>query len=121
MSSNEAAMQDLTDKMDSDRLEKDVSAMKHDISNLAQQLSDALDTIAGSAQKQARRSYKQARSSADSVVTDFGKHGSAALNQARDAAATLGDTLEDAVQQRPLAAVGLAVGLGVLIGMTWRR
>jgi len=33
----------------------------------------------------------------------------------------LGNSLEDAVQQRPLAAVGLAVGLGLLIGMTWRR
>jgi len=95
--------------------------MRSDPSNLTDQLTDTLDTLAGSAQKQARGLYKQARSSADSVVSDLGKHGSAALEQARGAAATLGNSLEDAVQQRPLAAVGLAVGLGLLIGMTWRR
>jgi ElaB/YqjD/DUF883 family membrane-anchored ribosome-binding protein len=117
----EAAMKDLTDEASNDRLQKDVDAMKHDMSNLADQVTDALDAFAGSAQKQARRGYKQARSNADSVISDLGKHGNAALEQARDAAATLGDTLEDAVQQRPLAAVGLALGLGLLIGMTWRR
>ena len=44
-----------------------------------------------------------------------------ALDAAQDAAATLEDTLEDAIQQRPIAAVGLALGLGFLIGVTWRR
>jgi len=117
----EAAMKDLTGEASNDRLHKDLDAMKHDMSNLADQVTDALDAFAGSAQKQARRGYKQARSNVDSVVSDLGKHGNAALEQARDAAATLGDTLEDAVQQRPLAAVGLALGLGLLIGMTWRR
>jgi ElaB/YqjD/DUF883 family membrane-anchored ribosome-binding protein len=120
-SEGEVAMKDLTDKANDDRLQKDVDAMKHDISNLADQVTDALDAFAGSAQKQARGGYKQARSNVDSVLSDLGKHGNAALEQARDAAATLGDTLEDAVQQRPLAAVGLALGLGLLIGMTWRR
>ena len=117
----EAVMKDLTDEAGNDRLQKDVDAMKHDISNLADQVTDALDAFAGSAQKQAGRGYKQARSNVESVVSDLGKHGNAALEQARDAATTLGDTLEDAVQQRPLATVGLALGLGLLIGMTWRR
>jgi ElaB/YqjD/DUF883 family membrane-anchored ribosome-binding protein len=120
-SEGEAAMKDLTDEANNDGLQKDMEAMKHDVSNLADQVTDALDTLAGSAQKQARRGYQQARSNVDSVVSDLGKHGNAALQQARDAAATLGDTLEDAIQQRPIAAVGLALGLGLLIGMTWRR
>jgi ElaB/YqjD/DUF883 family membrane-anchored ribosome-binding protein len=120
-SEGEAAMKDLTDEANNDGLQKDMDAMKHDISNLADQVTDALDTLVGSAQKQARRGYKQARSNVDSVVSDLGEHGNAALQQARDAAATLGDTLEDAIQQRPIAAVGLALGLGLLIGMTWRR
>jgi ElaB/YqjD/DUF883 family membrane-anchored ribosome-binding protein len=117
----EAAMKDLTDKANYDRLQKDVDAVKNDISSLADQITDALNGLAGTAQKQARRGYKQARSNVDSVVSDLGKHGNAALEQAQDAAATLGDSLEDAVQQRPLAAVGLALGLGFLIGVTWRR
>ena len=36
-------------------------------------------------------------------------------------AAAIEETLEDAITERPLAAIGLAVGLGFLIGVTWRR
>ena len=43
------------------------------------------------------------------------------MDAAQDAANTIEETLEDAVAQRPLAAIGLAVGLGFLIGVTWRR
>ncbi len=31
------------------------------------------------------------------------------------------ETLEDAITQRPLATVGLALGIGFLIGVAWRR
>lgn len=54
-------------------------------------------------------------------MSDMNERGNAALEAAQDAAATLEDTLEDAIHQRPIAAIGLAVGLGFLIGVTWRR
>jgi hypothetical protein len=31
------------------------------------------------------------------------------------------ESLEEAIAQRPLATVGLALGIGFLIGATWRR
>ena len=114
----EAAM---TDKINYDRLQKDVDAVKNDISNLAEQITSALNSLAGSAQKQARRGYKQARTSVDGIVSDLSQQGNAALDAAQDAATTVSESLEDAVQQRPLAAMGLAIGLGFLIGVTWRR
>jgi ElaB/YqjD/DUF883 family membrane-anchored ribosome-binding protein len=43
------------------------------------------------------------------------------MEAAQDAASSIEETLEDAIQQRPIAAVGLAIGLGFLIGVTWRR
>jgi len=95
--------------------------VKDDISKLAEQLSDALDTFTSTARKQTRRGYKQARSNIDSMMSDATEKGSAAMAAAQDAAATLEDTVEDAIVQRPLAAVGLAIGLGFLIGVTWRR
>lgn len=114
----EAAM---SDKVNYDRLQKDVDAVKNDISSLADQISDALNALAGSARSQARQGYKQARTNVDSLMSDLGHQGAAALESAQDAASTLGESLEDAVQQRPLASVGLALGLGLLIGVTWRR
>jgi ElaB/YqjD/DUF883 family membrane-anchored ribosome-binding protein len=117
----EAVMKDLNDKANYDRLQKDVDAVKNDILTLADQITDALNSLAGTAQDQARRGYKRARSNVDSVVSDLGRQGGEAFESAQDAASTLTDSLEDAVQHRPLAAVGLALGLGFLIGVTWRR
>lgn len=120
-SNEEGVMKNMTDKATYDRLQKDMEAVKSEISALTEQLSDALNAFTGSAQKQARKSYKQARAGVDSLVDDATKKGSAALEAAQDAAATLEDTIEDAIIQRPLATVGLAIGLGFLIGVTWRR
>jgi ElaB/YqjD/DUF883 family membrane-anchored ribosome-binding protein len=117
----EDAMKNMTDKATYERLQKDVDAVKNDISALADQISDVLEAFKGDARKQAKRTYKQARANVDSVMSDVGKRGSDALDAAQDYAGTLEESLEDAITQRPLAAVGLAVGLGFLIGVTWRR
>lgn len=117
----EDAMKSMTDKATYERLQKDVDAVKNDISALADQISDVLEAFKGDARKQAKRAYRQARSEVDSVMSDVGKRGSEALDAAQEYAGTLEESLEDAITQRPLAAVGLAVGLGFLIGVTWRR
>ncbi len=117
----EDAMKNMTDKATYERLQKDFDAVKNDISALADQLSDLIEAFKGDARKQAKRTYKQARANAESVMSDVGKRGSEALDAAQDYAGTLEESLEDAITQRPLAAVGLAVGLGFLIGVTWRR
>lgn len=117
----EDAMRNMTDKATSERLKKDIDAVKNDISALADQISDVIEAFKGDARKQAKRTYKQARSNVDSMMSDVSKHGSEALDAAQDYASTLEESLEDAITQRPLAAVGLAVGLGFLIGVTWRR
>jgi ElaB/YqjD/DUF883 family membrane-anchored ribosome-binding protein len=121
MSSSEEVINNMTDNAIYEPLQKDVEAVKNAISALTNQVSDALNTFAGTAEKQARRGYKQARSNVDAAVSDFTKRGGAALDAAHEAANTLEESLEDAIQRRPLATVGLAIGLGFLIGATWRR
>ena len=117
----ENGIRNLADKATYERLEKDVAAVKNDISTLTEQITDALNTFAGTARKQARQGYKQARANVDSVMSDAQDRGSAALDAAQDAAYSIEETLEDVIQQRPLATVGIALGLGFLIGVTWRR
>jgi ElaB/YqjD/DUF883 family membrane-anchored ribosome-binding protein len=111
----------MTDQATYERLQKDVEAVKNDIGDLAEQITDALNTIAGTARKQARQGYKQARANVDQVVGDLSDRSSAMFNAAQDAAASVEETLEDVIAERPLATVGLALGLGFLIGLTWRR
>ena len=117
----EAAVKNLTDKANYERLQKDVTAVKNDIAALTDQITDALNSFAGTATKQARRGYKQARANAESAVDDMSERGSAMMDAAHDAASSIEETLEDVITQRPLATVGIAIGLGFLIGATWRR
>jgi ElaB/YqjD/DUF883 family membrane-anchored ribosome-binding protein len=117
----EFGIKNLTDKATYERLEKDVAAVKNDISALTEQITDALNSFAGTAGKQARSGYKQARANVDSAVDDLSERGSAAMDAAQDAASSIEETLEDLIHERPLATVGLALGLGFLIGAAWRR
>ncbi len=117
----EIGMRNMTDKATYERLEKDVAAVKNDISALTDQITEALNSFAGTAGKQARRGYKQARANVDSAVDDMSERGSAMMGAAQDAAISIEESLEDVIAQRPLATVGLALGLGFLIGVTWRR
>jgi len=106
---------------DYERLEKDVTAVKNDIAALTDQITDVLNSFAGTATKQARRGYKQARANTEATMDDVSERGSAMMDAAQDAASSIEETLEDIITQRPLATVGLAIGLGFLIGATWRR
>ena len=117
----EIGMRNMTDKATYERLEKDVTAVKNDISALTDHITDALNSFAGTAKKQARRGYKQARANADSAMDDMSERGGAMMEAAQDAAYSIEESLEDVISQRPLATVGLALGLGFLIGVTWRR
>ena len=92
-------------------LERDLLAVKNDIESLTVQITEALNALFGSTRKQAKSGSKQAGAKVDSRI-------SGALDPS-DAA--IEETLKDVITGRPLAAVGIALGLGFLIGMTWRR
>jgi ElaB/YqjD/DUF883 family membrane-anchored ribosome-binding protein len=117
----DAAMRDLTDRANYERLEKDVNTVKNDIAALTDQITDALNAFAGQANKQARRGYRQARANMDSTMDDMSERGGAMMDAAHDAASSIEESLEDVIAQRPLATVGLALGVGFLIGAIWRR
>ncbi|MCK1746243.1 DUF883 domain-containing protein [Bradyrhizobium sp. 139] len=117
----ETGLRDWPDNATRERLEKDVATVKSDIAALTDQITDALNTFANSTGKQARRGYRQARENVDSAIDDMSDRSSAMMGAAQDAYGSIEETLEDAITQRPLATVGLALGIGFLIGAAWRR
>jgi ElaB/YqjD/DUF883 family membrane-anchored ribosome-binding protein len=121
MTDGESAVKNLKDKATFERLEKDVTAVKTDIAALTDQITDAINSFAGAASKQARRGYKQARANAEQSMDDMSERGGAMMGAAQDAAHSIEESLEDVITQRPLATVGLALGLGFLAGAIWRR
>jgi len=102
------------------RLEKDLTAVKSDIADLSQQLSDAVNALGVVAQSRARRGLRNARANVESVVSDASDRAGAIANAAQDAASSVGDTLADVIEERPVATLAFALGLGFLIGVTWR-
>ncbi len=103
------------------RLEKEMADMRSAIGGLSDQISDAASDIGAVAQEQARRGLKHARSNMGSMVSDASDRLGVVANTAQSQASSLGDTLEDAIQERPLATLALAIGLGFLAGVVWRR
>jgi ElaB/YqjD/DUF883 family membrane-anchored ribosome-binding protein len=121
VSPEESGMASEADKSLSERFEKDLAAVKKDITQLSERIADTLNAVSGEATKQARRGYRQARRNVDAALSDAQERGRAAMEAAQDAAASIEETLEDAIRERPVAAIAMAVGLGFLIGVTWRR
>ena len=103
------------------RLEKEMANMRDAIGGLSDQISDAASDIGAVAQEQARRGMKHARANMGSMVNDASDRLGVVANRAQSQASSLGDSLEDAVQERPLATLALAIGLGFLAGVIWRR
>jgi ElaB/YqjD/DUF883 family membrane-anchored ribosome-binding protein len=85
------------------RLKKDLVAVKNDIAHLSRQIADAVNALAAVAQNQGRR-LRHARA-----------------DVAKDAASSIADTLTEAIQERPVAAVALATAVGFVMGVAWRR
>jgi hypothetical protein len=87
--------------------------MRDAIGGLSNQMSDAASDIGSVAQEQARRGLNHARSNMGSMVNDASDRLGVVANRAQSAqseASSLGDTLEDAIQERPLATLALALG-----------
>jgi ElaB/YqjD/DUF883 family membrane-anchored ribosome-binding protein len=113
------AAQSAADDRDYARLEKDLTAVKNDIAHLSQQISEAVNALGAVTQGQAWRGLRNARANVDSVMADASDRAGAVANAAQDAASSVGDTLADAIQERPVATLALALGLGFLIGVAW--
>jgi ElaB/YqjD/DUF883 family membrane-anchored ribosome-binding protein len=119
------AMKDFADSVAADpnyaRLEKDIQAVKNDIVHLSSQISDAVTALSGIAQTQTRRGVRRARSNVNALMSDASDRASTVASAAQDTASSIGESVADAIEDRPLATVAIAMGLGFLIGVTWRR
>ena len=103
------------------RLEKEMATMKNAIGGLSDQIADAATDIGAAAQEQAKRGLRHARANMGSMAADASDRLGVVAGAAQSQASSLADTLEDAVRERPLSTVALALGLGFLIGAIWRR
>jgi ElaB/YqjD/DUF883 family membrane-anchored ribosome-binding protein len=64
---------------------------------------------------------RDTRSSIDAAMADVGERAEDALQRARDVGDKLADGFAEAVHERPLVTLALAVGVGFVLGTAWRR
>jgi ElaB/YqjD/DUF883 family membrane-anchored ribosome-binding protein len=103
------------------QLEVEILAVKKDVSRVGQQVAEALGKVATVTQKQANGGYRDARNGINSIVSGVSDRSSIVVDAVHEAATSIEDTLEDAIQARPFASFALAFGLGVLVGTRRRR
>jgi ElaB/YqjD/DUF883 family membrane-anchored ribosome-binding protein len=116
----EAKMNDVA-KDAAQRVEKDLTAVKNEIARLSQQIADAVNALAAAAQNRGRQSLRQARADVDSAVSGASDRAGFVASAAKDTASLISDTLASVIQDRPVAAVALALGVGFVMGVAWRR
>lgn len=90
-----------------DSLQEDLTAMRDDVGKLGQQVVDLLSAKGGDAYKRAKKNFDAKTGEAADAVRDV-----------RD---TFADAIEESVQERPYATLAIALGVGFVIGATWRR
>jgi ElaB/YqjD/DUF883 family membrane-anchored ribosome-binding protein len=102
------------------RLEKEMIAVKGAIGALSEQ-GDAAADVGAVAQDEAKRGLKHVSSHVDSINADASGRAGAVAKTPQIEASSLGDTLEEIIRERPLPMAAIALGLGFLVGVTWRR
>jgi ElaB/YqjD/DUF883 family membrane-anchored ribosome-binding protein len=90
-----------------ENLQEDLTAMRDDVGKLSQQVVDLLSAKGGAAYKSAKKSFDAKTGEAADAVREV-----------RD---TFANAIEDSVQERPYATLAIALGIGFVIGATWRR
>ncbi len=88
-------------------LQEGFSAMRDDVSKLSQQVVDLL-------QAKGNATYKRAKKNFDETTGE-------AADAMRDVRDSFAGAVEESVQERPLATLAMAVGLGFVLGAIWRR
>jgi ElaB/YqjD/DUF883 family membrane-anchored ribosome-binding protein len=104
-----------------DDIHRELKVIRDDIARLADQISALLSSGGNDAIREVKAQIDRFRDRLDDVLSDASAKGLDAIGGLRDSADTLLDSMEDAVRKRPISTLGVALGVGFLFGVTWRR
>jgi ElaB/YqjD/DUF883 family membrane-anchored ribosome-binding protein len=99
-------------------VQQDLQALREDLGVLAEEVNGLMSSTGNQALDEVKDRISRIRSGLDDVMSDAGARGRDAL---RDASENLSSALEQQVKERPLATLAIALGLGFILGATWRK
>lgn len=94
--------------------QKDLQVLRDDLARLADQVRNIV-TGKGNA------AWQRAKTTADSVMSDAQAKGQEAASAIGDVSSHFADAIDESIKNRPYTTLALAVGLGFLLGTSWRR
>jgi ElaB/YqjD/DUF883 family membrane-anchored ribosome-binding protein len=100
---------------------EDLQRLRADIVRLAEDVGSSLTLTGDDALSEVKAQMRQIKDSMDATISDFGERGRGATEVVRGVTHDLAETVEESVRTRPLTVLAIAIGLGVLFGMTLRR
>jgi ElaB/YqjD/DUF883 family membrane-anchored ribosome-binding protein len=99
-------------------VQQDLQALRDDLGTLAEEVASLMSSTGNQALDEVKDRIRRIRSSLDDVMSDAGARGRDAL---RDVGENVSTAIEEHVKERPLTTLALAVGLGFILGATWRK
>jgi ElaB/YqjD/DUF883 family membrane-anchored ribosome-binding protein len=99
----------------------DLSQLKSDLAKLAASVATLVEHQGQSAAESVKGRVRAAAATAEGAAARVAEEGRLAYDNTRAAVASAGDDLSRMVERNPIAALGIALGVGLIIGMMSRR
>jgi ElaB/YqjD/DUF883 family membrane-anchored ribosome-binding protein len=99
----------------------DLQRLRADIVRLAEDVGSSLTITSNDALSEVKTQIGRIKGSIDAIISDVGEKGQEATEVVRDVTHDFTETVEESVRARPLTALAVAIGVGVLFGMALRR
>jgi len=99
-------------------VQQDLQALREDLGTLAEEVAGLMSSSGGQALDEVKDRIRRIRTSLDDLVSDAGTRGRDALREAGD---TVSTAIEESLKERPITTLALAVGIGFLLGASWRK
>ena len=96
-------------------------ATKNEVARLSAQIAAAVTTLGEIAKTGQTRLGREARHNVNALVPAASDRAGVVADAAQEAAGSIEDALAGAIQDRPFTMVSVALGVGFLTGVAWRR
>jgi len=99
-------------------IQADLEALRDDVTRLASQIADIFADKGAAAWG---RTAANLKSNVEDVMSDVGAKGQEAVDAVREVGDNMIGAIDESLKTRPYTTLALAVGIGFLLGATWRR
>jgi ElaB/YqjD/DUF883 family membrane-anchored ribosome-binding protein len=104
-----------------DDLRDDLQSLREDIARLADQVGNSVAETGDDALGEAKAQLRRIKDNMDAIISGAGEKGREAGEAVRDVADNFTDAIEESLHTRPLTTLAMAIGVGIVVGATWRR